>query len=269
MATTTRTARDDLHRAANGTAQRDTEDHREGQRDGQRPDDDREEHAVPDAPVGARTPEPRRSANRARPTLDNPAVTNVTVAARRRADDPRSAVPPLTARNTQSPAMAASPGPSATSAMRSSSTRHVRGPAQEGEPEQDPAPGACRSDRQARPRPERPPVRAGRATRSAPRRPRSPPAASDRRAGRGPPTSVRTRSQPGRRRRRRASRAAPRPAPAQTLDQYVDQAIQAASSSAAASTAASALRRRVRAHRRSASRDRGDIRHSACRAERA
>ena len=45
--------RDDLHRAAKGTAHRDTKDHREGQRDGQHPDDHREEHAVPDAPVGA------------------------------------------------------------------------------------------------------------------------------------------------------------------------------------------------------------------------
>ena len=67
------------------------------------------------------TPALRRSADRASPMLSKPAVTYVTVAHDAAPTTHGSLVPPVAVRSTQRPAMATRPGPSAVSAIRSSS----------------------------------------------------------------------------------------------------------------------------------------------------
>ena len=104
---------------------------------------------------------------------------------RRGADDPLArSVPPVAVRSTQRPATATRPGPSAVSAMRSSSRPVVcADPRSTASPRRIP-PGACRRPTPARRRPEPLQAPTGAASRGRPRRRRSRRASSDRQVDR-------------------------------------------------------------------------------------
>ena len=210
-----------------------------------------------------RTPEPRRSANRARPTLNNPAVMNVTVAEDAAPTTHASAVPPLSRQEHPESGDGRQSRPKrALGDAFVVETRRVRGPAQEGEPEKDPArvhaeddPRLAHDARGCLPEREQPPdQRHGDRDRRQRRR--------DRRVDRAPQDRVKAtpaRAAPAKASIERGASAGPDRLSTSTYTRVT----QAASSSGGREQGRRALRRRVRAHRRSASRDRVDIRHSA------
>ena len=226
-------------RAAKGTAQRDAKDHRERQRDGQQSNDHRDEHAVPDAPVGtsdACSPEDLPTARDRRSTI--PAVMNVTVAEDAAPTTHASAVPPLSRQehpeSRRWPPVRARARTRRCVRRRDASRARSRAGrrAREGS-----RPGACRRRTQARSRRLRLPPPAGAATRSAPRRSRSPPTGS--RYARRPRAARRVKAIPARAAPAKASiERGASAGPVRLSTSTYTSVTQAASSTAAASRAA-------------------------------
>ena len=97
--------------APNGSAQREAEDHRKGQRDDQEPDDDTDEDTVQMRRSAPRTPAPRRSASRARPMLNKACRDERHGRRGRRVDDPRGAGPARSRQEHPETSDARQPGP--------------------------------------------------------------------------------------------------------------------------------------------------------------
>ena len=213
-----------------------------------------------------RTPAPRRSASRARPMLNNPVVTNVTVAEVATSTTHAVAVPPDAARSTHKPATAASPGPSATSAMRSSSRSVLWAvPRTKASPRRIPPgcmaktmAGSSRSLTRGGPNGSSQPIRATAIAIDRKQR-----AMCVRIAARCPACEDDARQRGASEGEHREGRLG---CSREALDQDVRQRDPGGLQQRSREQRGDALRRRVRAHRQSANRDQVDSRHSARRA---
>ena len=214
-----------------------------------------------------RTPAPRRSASRARPMLNKAVVTNVTVAAGRRVDDPRGGGPAR--RRQEHPQAGHGRESGAERDLRDAfvvEVRPVGRASNEGEPEKDPARMHGEHDGRVAPGPDPPRPPTGAANRSGATA-IAITASSVRCACGSPRAAQRAKTMPasvgaseGEHREGRFG------CPREALDQHVHQRDPGGLQQRSREQCRDALRRRVRAHRRSANRDQVDSRHSARRA---